>query len=399
MKRIAIATTSRADYGIYRPLLERLAAQRQCRMHIIAGGAHISEGTIDRIRSDGYTVDETVDCLLACDTAAATTAAMGLAVAGFGRALDRVKPDLLLVLGDRFEMHAAALAALPLRVPVGHIHGGELTLGAIDDSLRHSMTKLSHIHFPATAAYARRIRQMGEPAERIFVCGALGLDHMAATPRMDRQQLRKQYGVTLPEGYLLVTFHPPTLEAADVETQTRRLFDALIECGRPIVFTRANADAGGRRINAMIDGFIEAHPAAQVADNLGAGFYFNAMRLADAMVGNSSSGIIEAPAARVPVVNIGSRQDGRLRAANVIDVPCDSGAILGAIHRALSCRFRQRLAGMVNPYGEGGAAARILSVLDDMPPAEVLLRKPFADIEPHEKVIPDNGEAVGRVAA
>ncbi len=379
MRRLAVATTSRADYGLYRPLLERIAAHRQFELHIIAGGAHLTDGTIEHIRRDGYAIADTVDCLLASDGDAAVPAGMGLAVAGFGRALARLRPDFLLVLGDRFEMHAAALAALPLRIAVGHIHGGELTMGAMDDALRHSMTKLSHLHFVAAEPYARRVRQLGEPADRVFNTGALGVDHLMQTPRMDRDEIRREYGIDLPEGVLLATFHPATLDAMPPQQQVEQVLGALADSGRPVVFTRANADPGGRRINAMVDAFVAAREEAQVADNLGPGFYFNAMRLAAAMVGNSSSGLIEAPSCPVAVVNIGPREDGRLRAGNVIDTPCEREAIGRALDSALDPAFTAALGDVVNPCGDGRAAQRIVEALAASPPPRELLVKRFID--------------------
>ena len=331
MRTIAVATVGRSDYGIYLPVLREIDSHPDLRLSVVAGGMHLSLEcgmTVLGIEHDGFDVAERVDVQAASDTPLAVAEAMGLGVAGFARAYARCRPDLLVVLGDRYEMHAAALAALPLRIPTAHIHGGELTEGAIDDALRHCITKLSHLHFVSTETYARRVVQLGEEAWRVFVTGAPSLDNLRTFEPLSRAEIEARVGMTLETAPLLVTYHPVTLEAAGAELwQMAELFAALRDSGRPMIFTLPNADAGGRAIAEMIGAFVEREPGARLVANAGTTLYFSLMSCAAAMVGNSSSGLIEAASFGLPVVNIGSRQSGRIRPANVIDVDYDRYAI------------------------------------------------------------------------
>jgi UDP-hydrolysing UDP-N-acetyl-D-glucosamine 2-epimerase len=336
--------------------------------------------TIREIEADGFPIGERVEMLLSSDTPEGIAKSMGLGTMGFAQAYGRCRPDILLVVGDRFEMHAAALAALPFKIPVAHIHGGEITEGAIDDALRHSITKLSHLHFVSTREYANRVIQMGEEPWRVVVSGSPALDNLRTLTLLKPEELAARFGLSLNQAPLLVTFHPVTLEYEDTDWQVSELLEALRPFDLPVVFTAPNADTSGRVIARKIEDFVKDHPSAWIVPNLGTLGYLSMMRCAAAMVGNSSSGIVEAPSFELPVVNIGSRQRGRVRAPNVIDVGYGATEIAGAVERALCPAFRASLAGLTNPYGDGRAAECIVRVLRETPLGDKLLVKRFHDL-------------------
>lgn len=366
-------TGSRAEYGIARPILERILADERLRLVLFATGSHLSTehgATVNDIEADGFTIDERVEMPLADDTPAAAGAAVGKAVTGFARALSRRRPDLLLVLGDRYEMLAAAVAALPLTIPLAHVHGGEITEGAIDDAIRHAITKLSHLHFASTEEYARRVVQLGEEPWRVTVSGAPGLDNVRL---LDLDGA----GPDVDDPFLLVTWHPVTLEPDAAQEQLDEVLAALTETGLGIAFTHPNADPGRRAIVAAIERFSSSHDGVRVFVNLGTRDYFALMRRAAAMVGNSSSGIVEAASFRLPVVDIGSRQRGRIRGANVLHTDPERSAIAACIRRAVSPGFGAGLTGLVNPYGDGHAAERIVERLATVTLGGELMLKRF----------------------
>ncbi len=384
MRTIGVVTVGRSDYGIYLPILRQIVARPELNLRLIVSGMHMLPKfgrTIDLIRADGFEVSDELDFSRTEDGPEAMTETMGRATVSYGKAFTRSRPDLLLLLGDRFEMHAAAVAALPLRLPVAHIHGGELTFGAIDDALRHSMTKLSHLHFVSTIDYARRVKQLGEEPWRILVSGAPSLDNLRHVELLGAEQFAKKFEVDITRGFLLVTYHPETLDFVPVKERFEALLSALRESNRCVLVTLANADAHGAVINDMIRAYVHSSPHAHLVENLGTQGYFSAMELADAMIGNSSSGIIEAASFRLPVVNIGSRQAGRIRAANVIDCGNMTAEIKDAIARATSNSFRESLVHLKNPYGDGHAAERIVDRLASQELGETLLVKRFQDIE------------------
>lgn len=381
MRTIAVVTVARSDYGIYRSVLEALAADRRLALKIVAAGTHLSARhglTARLIVKDGHRIAARVPTVSSSDEPEGIADAMARAAAGFGRAWKKLRPDLILVLGDRYEMHAAALAALPFLIPVAHIHGGELTEGAFDDSLRHSLTKLSHLHFPATKGAARRIVQLGEEPWRVLVSGAPALDAFLSRKPLPRAEWARR--LALPEGPapLLVTFHPVTLEYRSAESQTKELLAALSRADRPVVFTMPNADTRAGKIRRLITRFVARRPSARAFENLG-DLYPSTLAHAAAMVGNSSSGIIEAPSFGLPVVNIGTRQGGRERAANVIDCAPARAAISAALRRALDPRFRRSLAARANPYGRGRAAKLIAARLATVELARLIPKK-FHDL-------------------
>lgn len=383
MRTIGVVTTGRADYGIYLPVLRAIAAEPTLHLKLFVTGMHLSPEfglTVRAIEEDGFPIAERVEALLSSDSPAGIATSMGLGVQGFAMAFSRTRPDLLLVLGDRFEMHAAALAALPFKIPVAHIHGGEVTRGAIDESLRHSLTKLSHLHFVTTLEYRRRVIQLGEEPWRVTVCGAPSLDNLREIELLSRDDFHSRFGIDLQPETLLITYHPVTLEYERTGEQVENLLAALEQTGLPLLFTQANADTHGREINARIRKFSAKNPLAAVVDNLGTQGYFSAMSLAAAMVGNSSSGIIEAASFGLPVVNIGTRQQGRMHGPNVTDTSYSTDAILTGIRRATDPVNRRSLGKIPNPYGDGRAAPLIVEQLASVELDDRLLLKTFFDL-------------------
>ena len=388
MKKIAVVTVARSDYGVYRPLLKQIVAAPDMTLSLIVAGMHLMPAfghTIDEILADGFEAAAKVELDLGADSPSDIAHAMGQATIGFADAYAALKPDLVLVLGDRFEMHAATVAAVPFLIPVAHLDGGALTLGAIDDAFRHSMTKLAHLHFVETEAYAARVIQMGELPERVFTVGALGLDNLAAVQLLNAEQIAAGFKVTIDPARppLLVTFHPVTREYQETRVHMTALLAAIQESGHPAIFTYPNADTGGRVIIEMIEDFVAKEPDAQAVPHLGTQGYFSVMAQAAAMLGNSSSGIIEAASFKLPVVNIGRRQEGRFAPPNVLTVETDESEILGAIAKAVSPQFRKSLRFIENPYGDGHAAERIIDALRGLNVRDPdLIAKPFHDLPP-----------------
>jgi UDP-hydrolysing UDP-N-acetyl-D-glucosamine 2-epimerase len=388
VRTIAVVTVGRSDYGIYLPILHAIEATPGLDLHLVVSGTHLSPefgSTVREIEADGFMVGARVEMLVSSDSPEGIAKSIGLGVIGFAQAYAQRCPDIVVVLGDRFEMYAAALAALPFCLPVAHIHGGELTQGAMDDALRHSMTKLSHLHFVATDEYARRVAQLGEEPWRIAVTGAPALDNLRTVSLMSPAELHATFGVAVVPPPVLVTFHPVTLEAEQVEWQARELMRALHEAGLPVLFTQPNADPGGRRIGEFIDEYVKVHPSARRVDTLGTRGYYSVMALAAAMVGNSSSGLIEAPSFGLPVVNIGNRQSGRVRGSNVIDVGYAQADVLDGIRRATRPGFRDALRGRPNPYGDGQAAGMIVERLRTVALDSTLRMKRFQDLGGHAR--------------
>ena len=390
MRTIGVVTVGRSDYGIYRPVLRRIKADPQLRLRLIVAGMHLSPEfgmTANAIEKDGFCVDERVEMSVSSDSPEGIAKSMGLGTIGFAQVFGRNRLDMLLVLGDRFEMLAAVAASLPFNIPVAHIHGGESTEGAIDNLIRHGITKMSHLHFASTETYARRIVQMGEEPWRVTVSGAPALDDIDESRSLPREELEARFGIDLSSPPLLVTYHPVTLEYEQTGIQVAELMSALESVGMPVVFTYPNADTANRLVIDGIERYTRDHRDSRAVVNMGSDGYFGLMGCASVMVGNSSSGIIEAASFRLPVVNVGNRQGGRIRARNVIDVECTSGAISRGIREASAPQFRESLADLVNPYGDGHAAERIVERLKSVSLDAQLLVKRFHDVEaaePHE---------------
>lgn len=376
MRTIGVVTSARSDYGLYLPVLREIQAAADLKLELYVTGMHLAPEfgrTVEVIERDGFQVTERVEMLVASDTAEGIAKSMGLGTIGFSQVFGRHRPDVLLILGDRFEMLAAASAALPFGMPLAHIHGGESTEGLIDEAIRHSLTKMSHLHFVTTEVYARRVVQMGEHPDRVVVSGAPGLDNVLSVQMPSLEELATQRGVHLRQPFLLVTYHPVTLETERAAEHLDELIAALESTGMDILFTYPNADTDSRRIIERIEKFAQGNPRAQIAVNLGTRFYFGVMAHAAAMVGNSSSGIIEAASFKLPVVDIGSRQRGRVAGPNVVRCEPNRTAILQALERARSLD----LSGLVNPYGDGHAAKRIVEKLRSVTLGPELLLKRF----------------------
>ena len=382
-KRIGVVTVSRSDYGHLRPVLEALRRAPDLELLLLVAGMHLASEfglTVRDIEADGFPISARVEMLGGGDTPEAVAAATGRGVAGFGEAFARLRPDVVVALGDRFEMLAAAVAALPFALPVAHIHGGEVSEGAMDNQIRHAITKLAHLHFASAEPHARRIAAMGEEPWRIHTVGAPGLDRLATTEPLPRAGLARD--LRLPEAgpWLLVTFHPVTLEYRDTAAHIDELLAALEKTDGFIVITYPNADTAGRLIIERIEEFAGRHPRrCRLAKSLGERLYLSLLRHADLMIGNSSSGLIEAPTFGLPVVNVGSRQRGRLRGANVIDVEPLREDILRGIEAAQALPFRVRARAAANPYGDGHAAPRVVDVLRSVPVDAQLVQKRFSD--------------------
>lgn len=381
MRQICIVTGSRAEYGLLYWLMKEIQADPALQLQVIATGMHLSPEfglTYKVIEEDGFAIDAKVEMLLSSDTPAGIAKSIGLGTIGFADALERIRPDILVVLGDRYEILAAVQAALVARIPVAHIAGGDTTEGAFDEAIRHSITKMSHLHFVTNKDAARRVRQLGENPEYIFNVGSPGLDNIARLKLLDRQELERSLDFSFKEKNLLVTFHPATLETQSAEMQFKELLAALDGLGPDtgIIFTKPNADTDGRAIIRLMDSYVAAHSNARAYVSLGQVRYLSAMSQADAVVGNSSSGLYEAPSFGKPTVNIGDRQKGRLQAASVINCAPLSGEIGKAIVRALATDC----SGTVNPYGDGNSSVRIKDCLKKIAHPSGLLKKQFFDL-------------------
>lgn len=383
MKKIAVFTGTRAEYGLLYWLLKEIEARPQLELQLIAGAMHFSPEfgeTWRQIEADGFAIDAKVEMLLSSDTAVGVVKSMGLGTIGFADALERLRPDWLVVLGDRFEALAIVQAALVLRIPVAHLHGGEITEGAYDDAIRHAITKMSSLHFVAAEPYRQRVIQMGEPPERVLNVGAIGLDHLQRTPLLSAAELAASLDFPLRAPYLLATYHPVTLAQEDPVEALGAMLEALERFPEhQVLLTYPNADNGGRGLIPLLERYAEAHPRrVLVVPSLGARRYLSAVAGAAAVVGNSSSGIIEVPAFQVPTVDIGARQSGRLAAASVIHCAPRADDIAAALSRALSEEFRPVCQSARNPYGQGNAAAAIADTLSSFEASEP---KRFYDLE------------------
>jgi GDP/UDP-N,N'-diacetylbacillosamine 2-epimerase (hydrolysing) len=381
-RRVCVVTGSRAEYGLLRLLMEAIRKSPTLELQVVATGMHLSPEfglTYRAIEEDGFRIDRKVEMLLSSDTPSGVAKSMGLGLIGFGDVLEQLHPDLVVVLGDRFEILAAATAAVVARIPIAHIHGGETTEGAFDDAIRHSLTKMSHLHFVANDEYRRRVIQLGEQPERVFTVGGLGIDAIGNLQLLDRAAVEKALELDFGKKNLLVTFHPVTLEASTSAQQMTELLAALSALrDTNLVFTMPNADTDGRQLFGMIRDFVAAHRNARAYTSLGQLLYLSCLKEVDGVVGNSSSGLIEAPSLKKGTVNIGDRQKGRLRAASVIDCKPERTSIASAIAKLYSAEFQGGLASVDNPYGNAGASGRIVRIIEEGS-LEGILKKRFYD--------------------
>jgi UDP-hydrolysing UDP-N-acetyl-D-glucosamine 2-epimerase len=382
-RKIAVVTGTRAEYGILYWVLREIQRRPSLGLQLLVTGMHLSPEfglTYRQIEKDGFPITEKVEILMSSDSEAAISTSIGLGIMGFANAFERVRPDILVLLGDRFESLAAATAALVARIPIGHIAGGHRTEGAMDEAIRHSITKMSHLHFTSIPTYRDRMVQMGEQPDRVFLTGTPSLDGIRLLQLHDRSELEETLGLDLSDPIFLVVYHPVTLENMTAGWQMDELLTALAQFGRRCVFIMPNADTGGRIILHKIREFVESNATSKAFVNLERDLYLNLMRFADVMVGNSSSGIVEAPSFELPVVNIGDRQRGRLRVGNVIESGYSAGSVMEAIERALDPSFKESLRGLTNPHGDGYTSKRIVDILEHVELGEGLLKKKFHDI-------------------
>lgn len=384
MKRtICVITGTRAEYGLMRPIMQAIADDADLALQIVVTGMHLSPefgATYREIEGDGFAIDRKVEMLTSSDTPVGIAKSMGLGMIGFADALDQLKPDLILVLGDRFEILAAVAAALVARIPVAHLHGGETTEGAFDEAMRHSITKMAHLHFVAAEPYRRRVIQLGEQPERVFLVGGLGVDNIKRLTLLGRSELEASLGFALGKKSLLITFHPVTLERATAEDQMAELLAALAPLSdTQLVFTMPNADTDGRALIRMVEQFVARTPNARAFASLGQLRYLSCVAQVDGVVGNSSSGLAEVPSLRKGTVNIGERQKGRLQASSVINCEPSRQAIESALARLYEPAFQDVLRHTRNPYGEGGACEQVLRVLKSYR-LDGIVKKSFYDL-------------------
>lgn len=395
-RKICVVTGSRAEYGLLYWLMKEVLADEELRLQLLVTGMHLSPEfglTFRSIEDDGFTIDGKVEMLLSSDTPVGIAKSMGLGVMGFADALSALEPDVLVVLGDRYEIFAAVQAAMVMRLPIAHIHGGEVTEGVIDEAIRHSITKMSHLHFVAAEPYGRRVIQLGEDPHRVYNVGAVALDNLRRESLIERDALEREIGIQLTEPFFLVTYHPVTLDSRGPARAAEALCAALESFPEStVIFTKANADTDGRVINRVFDEFAARHcERMRSVVSLGRVRYLSAMALADVVIGNSSSAIIEAPFLKKAAVNVGPRQSGRLKAESVIDCPDDRDAITYAIRKAISPEFKGRLPLVESLYGRGNASFRIKEVLKTVS-LENLIVKAFHDADASQAAAPRDAQ-------
>lgn len=382
-RKICVVTGTRAEYGLLRWVMEGIRQKPDLELQLIVTGMHLAPEfglTYREIEKDGFLIDRKIEMLLSSDTPIGITKSMGLGLIGFGEALQQLRPDVMLVLGDRFEILSAVAAAMVARIPVAHVHGGEATEGLIDEAIRHSVTKMSHLHFVAAEEYRRRVIQLGERPDRVFLVGGLGIDNIKRIPLLNRASLEEALGFDLMSRSLLVTFHPVTLERQTASEQMAELLAALAALNDTrLIFTLPNADTDGRALFEMIKNFVAAHSNARVFDSLGQLRYLSCVKNVDAVVGNSSSGLTEVPSFGKGTVNIGDRQRGRLKAASVIDCAPDRSSIAAALQKLYSPQFQATLKDVRSPYGDEGASDRVVEVLATADISNIL-KKRFFDL-------------------
>lgn len=382
-RKICVITGTRADYGLLRWVMQGIKDDPELQLQIIATGMHLSPEfglTYREIEKDGFHIDRKVEMLTSSDTPVGITKSMGLGLIGFADVLNELKPDLIVALGDRFEIFSAVAATLVARIPVAHLHGGETTEGAFDEAIRHSITKMSHLHFVAAEKYRQRVIQLGEQPDRVFLVGGLGIDSIQRVKLFNRTELESSLDFKLGKKNLLITFHPVTLETTTAAKQMAELIAALAELqDTQLIFTMPNADTDGRALTRMVKEFVAQHPNAHAFTSLGQLRYLSCIAHVDGVVGNSSSGLIEVPSFRKSTINIGDRQRGRLNAASVINCEPTRQSIAAALKRLYSADFQASLNLVTNPYGEGGASVKVVEIIKNYP-LDGIAKKVFFDL-------------------
>lgn len=386
MKRVCVVTGTRAEYGLLKPVIEKISKDEGLELYLIVTGAHLSPEfglTYKEIEADGFIINKKIEMLLSADTPGSIVKSMGVGMMGFADAFTEGCPDMVVILGDRYEMLAAASAAMVHRIPIAHIHGGEATEGLIDEAIRHAITKMSFLHFAATEVYRNRIIQLGENPERVFNVGALGIENIKATKLLDREDLERSLCFKLGENTVMVTYHPVTLERHSSAEQFRGLLDVLRKKAElNIIFTKSNSDTDGRIINQMIDSFVAENKERSVAyASLGQTRYLSVLRYCSMVIGNSSSGIIEVPYFHIPTVDIGDRQKGRVAPESVIH--CETGAddIEYALCKAMSDEFRQSIKDIKSPYEGINTSSEITGIIQRYLQNGIDVKKKFYDLD------------------
>jgi UDP-hydrolysing UDP-N-acetyl-D-glucosamine 2-epimerase len=380
-RKICVITGTRAEYGLLYWLMQEIRNDQKLQLQVVATGTHLSPEfglTYKIIEEDGFHIDAKVEMLLSSDTPLGVTKSLGLGVIGFADVLERLKPDILVILGDRYEILAAAEAALIARIPIAHIAGGDVTEGAFDESIRHSITKMSHLHFVTNEVAYQRVKQMGENPKHIYNVGSPGIDYIAKLKLINKRELEKEIEFNFKKKNLLVTFHPETLVFESVQKQFYEVLKALDSFDHDIgiIFTKANADPGGRIINKMIDDYIVFHSNAKAYISLGQQFYLSVISQIDVVVGNSSSGLYEVPSFKKPTVNIGNRQKGRLQGQSIINCEPIAKEITKAINKA----FVKDCSSISNLYGDGRSSKRIIAGLKQISDPTKLIKKHFFEV-------------------
>lgn len=385
MKKVCVVTGTRAEYGLLKPVIDRISKDDELELCLVVTGMHLSPEfglTYREIEEDGYGINRKIEMLLSADTPSSIVKSMGIEMIGFADTYAEEQPDMVVVLGDRYEILVAATAAMVHRIPIAHIHGGESTEGAMDEAIRHSITKMSMLHFASTEAYKKRIIQLGEQPERVFSVGALGVENIKSLYLLSKKELEEAIQFSFDEMTVMVTYHPVTLENATVETQFANLLEVLKEHKElKIIFTKANADTDGRIINQMIDKFVLENSSRSIAfTSMGQLRYLSSLQYCVAAIGNSSSGIIEVPSFGIPTVDIGERQKGRVCAESVIHCGTEKSEIESAVEEALSNEFGKRARQVTNPYEGVETSKKIIDAIKQYLSQETILKKHFYDI-------------------
>lgn len=378
MRKIAVVTGTRAEYGLLKNVMQRINNDSELELQLIVTGTHLSTEygyTIEEIHNDSFDIKDEIDILLESNSKQAVAKSMGLAILGFSQSFARLKPDLLLILGDRYEIFASAAAAMAMNIPIAHISGGEITEGAMDEQIRHSITKMAHIHFPGAEAYAENIINMGEEAWRVFNVGDPGIENIKNMKFLSQDELKDDLGVEINKDTLLVTFHPVTLEIDQLPYQIENLINALEKVNKKMIITFPNSDNGGKYIINELKKFKARNNKVYLYENLGVRRYLSVLKLCGAVIGNSSSAIVEAPLLKVPVVNIGNRQKGRLMANNIINCDYSSDNIVNSINIALDNEFTCKAKDVKSLYGEGNTSQEIINILKNIDINEKLFKK------------------------
>ena len=394
MRKVCVYTSTRAEYGLLRNLIYKIHISTDLQLQLLVSGSHLISGrkmTVEELYNDGFEPNECVDINLLDDSPKGICDSMGIAMSKYGKFFSKYNPDILVLLGDRFETFCCAAAAHVCRIPIAHIHGGETTQGAIDEAFRHSITKMAHFHFPCCEDYKQRIVQLGERPEHVYNVGALGVENIRNSNLMNRETLEDSIGFKLDKPFFLVTFHPVTLEKNNVKKQCKELLSVLERYpDHKLIFTGTNADTGGRIIDRMVKEYKTAHPSqCLVIPSLGYLRYLSAMKLCKAVVGNSSSGVLEAPALKVPSINIGDRQKGRIKAGSVINCEPYADSIYEALKKINDDSFQIKIKNMVIPFEKSGTAERIKKIIKHVDLTDILKKK-FFDIVWDKNFIPKN---------